>query len=138
MIWLLQIDSNGGKMVPWGNSVKIPSIKKRKMWEAQLCIVVMQFRNFIERGGGFLAKGSRHAAWNRMQKTFTNVSWFSSDLFPTHHTGNQLEVRETPMLEVWSVLRIGLCAGGGSDMHWKKWFKGCLSWRQKTIFYKNH
>ncbi len=25
----------------------IPSIKKRKIWEAQLCIVVMQFRNFI-------------------------------------------------------------------------------------------
>ncbi len=44
LIWLLQIDNNGGKMVPWGNSVKIPSKKERK--EAQLCIVVMQFRNF--------------------------------------------------------------------------------------------
>jgi hypothetical protein len=25
-------------------------------------------------GGGFLAKGSLHAAWNRMQETFTDVS----------------------------------------------------------------
>ncbi len=101
-------------------------------------VKLLDGENSTGRGGGFLAKGSLHAAWNRMQETFTDVSWFSSDLFPTHHTGNQSEVRETLMLEVWSVLRICLCAGGGSDRHWKKRFKGCLSWRQKTLFYRNH